>query len=117
MPFLSARLHPPASLPPLPTVEPINIADFVATHVANTSQSVLPPVDNPLGYVITYYDKAPVDDKIRVLLTMNLGQPNDLSHDARLLEHVKEGKVMRARVTLRGKQEYNPEIMRRAECM
>ena len=115
MPFLSSFLHPPTSSPPLPTVEPINVADFVAVH-ENTSLPVLPPVDT-VEYLVKYYDDIPADEKLRVLLTMNLGQTIDLSKDARLLGHIHAGRVMRTRVSLRGKQEYNPEIVRRAECL
>ena len=115
MPFLSSFLHPPTSSPPPPTVQPINVADLVAVY-EDTSLPVLPAVD-PIESLIKFYDDIPADDQIRVLLTMNLGQPNDLSKHARLLGHINAGRIMRTRVSLRGKQEYNPEIVRRVQSM
>ena len=56
-------------------------------------------------------------DKIRVLLTLSLGSTRDLSTDTRFKKHVNGGTIERGKISLRGKFEYNTEILRRAKYL
>ena len=61
------------------------------------------------------FEKTEEVDRIRVLLAMSLGLERDLSKDERLKAHVDGGRIERSKISLRGKQEYNVEIVRRAQ--
>ena len=56
-------------------------------------------------------------DRIRLLLTLSLGSTRDLATETRLKQHVKAGRIERGRISLRGKVEYNAEIVRRAKYL
>ena len=79
------RLSSPSSLPSSSaTIQSVNMTDYIATHVANTSPSALSHVNNTPQTIEEYYDRTTEDDKIRVLLAMNLVHTPDLSKDKRL---------------------------------
>ena len=86
------RLSSPSSLTSSSaTIQPVNMSDYITTYVANTSPSALSQLNNTPHTIEEYYDRTTEDDKIRVLLAMNLGHTPDLSKDKRLLAHIKGG--------------------------
>ena len=115
----------------LPSPLPVSTDPSSSSPVQPSSTSTSPPSSSPSSSdnvdatssadsiisAIEIFDNAEEVNKLRVLLTMSLGSSRDLTNDDRLKGHVNSGRVEKTQVLLRGKMEYNKEIIRRAKYL
>ena len=98
-----------------------NITELVSTISSNSTE---PPLftdsdedDVNTESVRAFYEKTEEKDRICILLAMSIGLQGDLLNNERLEAHVKKGRVQRSSISVRGKVEYNNEILRRGNAL